>query len=95
MKRLTDEQVEQLRESCAGVAHSNWDGGCTIDQHDDGKLCFRMWTEEHEVEQQAFAEYAGEVDDRAVWAMWLDGEEPHEGVLITLVSTLIVGYMSL
>lgn len=95
MKRLTDEQVEQLRESCAGIAHSNWDGGCTIDQHDDGTLCIKMWAEDKEVESQAFAEYEGEFQDRQIWSLWLDGEEKHEGVLTTLVSTIIVGYMSL
>jgi hypothetical protein len=95
MKRLTDEQVEQLRESCAGIAHGNWDGGCTIDQHDDGTLCFQMWTEEHEVETQAFATYEGEFQDRQIWCLRLDGEEPHEGVLTTLVPAIIVGYMSL
>lgn len=95
MKRLTDEQVEQLREACAGIAHVNWDGGCTIDQRDDGTLCIQMWTEDKEVETQAFAEYEGEFQDRQIWSLRLDGEEKHEAVLTTLVPAIIVGYMSL
>lgn len=95
MKRLTDDQVEQLREGCATVAHLNWDGGCTIEQRDDGTLCIKMLNEDEEVESAAFAQYEGELNDRAVWSLWLEAEQPHEGALITLVPVLIVGYMSL
>lgn len=90
---FTEEQLEQLREACAGVAALNWDGGCTIEQDAFGTLIISLWGEDKEVEAVCHAICKGSFEGTAIWHLRLVEDEI--GVLTTLCPALIMGYMSL
>lgn len=94
---LSAEEIESLRESCASIAHLNWDGGCTITVTEDNRLCIKMHAEDDSVESMMVATYEGQFKGpdghHDIWSLQLEGEENR--VFTTLVPVLIVGYAGL
>lgn len=98
MKRLTDKEVESLRESCAAIAHLNWDGGCLVEQKDDGSLTIQTTNEDEEVESTLHARFLGEYEtvemgSHDLWALRTD--EMDTEIVSTLVPSMIMGLMGL
>jgi hypothetical protein len=96
---LTKERLEELRESCCGVAHSNWDAQVTVAQDENGVLTFELIPEdEDEVSATVTASPFGEASDgRELWLFKAEDVEYEPGTepVGTLVPVMICGLLGL
>lgn len=99
IKKLDNTELALLDESCNAIAHNNWDGHVSIEQHDDGVLDFKSYSDEDELEGHYTAKWASTLPfegDVKVYAFFneLSHEEGHP-VYISLVPVCIMGLLGL